>query len=126
MTITLYPTGYPPLQLDPDQTWENTQMLAGDKRGVRVTLYKSGDYLRLAVEYVSQWGLERNYLRVSKSRLSLEEVAADGREMAQSILPPGAGFPATPAFETRQKKLAGTMETLTLHAMTVVLAQAAS
>lgn len=44
--------------------------------------------------------------------------------MAPHMLPPGAGFPAVPSYETRQAKLAGLIETLTLYALSQALQQA--
>ena len=124
MNITIQPTGYPVVTFEADSVHEATEMLDGDKRGVRVTIYQRRKFVSAAVVYLSTWGNERPFTRVTKTHTKLEDLAAEVREMAKSTLPPGAGFPATPSFETRQAKLAGMMETLTLTALSRALEQA--
>jgi hypothetical protein len=124
MKHTIQATGHTPQTIDSDDTFAATEMLEGDKRGVDLRLYRlTADEWLCKVTYLTTWGTERDFTRITHAG-SLEEVADSVRSMAKSILPPGAGFPATPQFETRQAKLAGMMETLTLTALSKVLAQA--
>ena len=125
MMIKLQATGYAPVgYIVKDECFSSTQMLEGDKRGVGLRMWETSQGFRWVVElsYITSWGTERTFVRVSDA--SSAEFAAEWvRTASKSILPPGAGFPATPAFETRQSKLAGMMETLTLVALSDVLGQ---
>jgi hypothetical protein len=125
MKHTIQATGHTPQTIDAAQKYEHTEMLEGDKRGVRFVLFRleEVDGWIGKVTYETTWGTERPFTRIVHGD-TLEEVADSVRNLAKSILPPGAGFPATPQFETRQAKLAGMMETLTLTALSKVLAQA--
>lgn len=123
MRIKLQATGQGPFSIDVVSAYHSTEMLEGDKRGVHVSLFKAPDELWVGVvTYITAWGTERGTVWITRTA-PLWEVAAMIREHAKVILPPGAGYPATPAFETRQAKLAGMMETLTLAALTKVLAE---
>lgn len=124
MKHTIQATGHTPKTIDAADMYEHTEMLDGDKRGVRLVLFRIEAEWLGKVEYLTSWGTERNFTRITPLG-TLEEVADSVRNFAKTILPPGAGFPATPQFETRQAKLAGMMETLTLTALSKVLADAA-
>lgn len=124
-TITIQATGHPPFSFDGVELATQCEMLEGDKRGVELHLCrddKEGDIV-IVLTYVTTWGDERPVTRVMRAD-SLEAAAEWVRGQAPRILPPGAGFPATPSYETRQAKLAGLMETLTLHALSQALVQA--
>lgn len=124
MKTKIQPTGFAPYEIEYDKHITATEMLPDDKRGIRIDVYGNGERLQAAVlTYLTQWGTEREFVY----RFSFGTYSGSWddwvREMAKRILPPGAGYPATPQFETRQAKLAGMMETLTLVALTKVLAQ---
>ena len=138
MKIKLQATGYAPFEVEPSKTYSATEMLEGDKRGVRLTVLKVGSVWIAEVSYLTTWGSERPFSWVL-TRDTLAEhdqgyilnvgrvggsIATSIRGLAKSILPPGAGFPATPPFETRQAKLNGSLETATLTALSTILAVA--
>lgn len=127
MKTTIKPTGYAPIEIDHIRSFTATQMLEGDKRGVSVTLYEltPGTWAG-EVCYLSTWGNERNFTTYVQPVFdtSLTVLAENLRTKSKDMLPPGAGFPATPSFETRQAKLKGMLETLTLVALSDVLEQA--
>lgn len=128
MKHIIQPTGYRPIDFEvKGEPYRSLQLLEGDKRGVELSLYETeaGDGGRwLAVlRYVTTWGTEREFTRIYQSD-DLDELAEQVRHAAKSVLPPGAGFPATPQYETRQAKLSGMLETLTLTALSEVLAAA--
>ncbi len=130
MRTTLQGTGYEPMTFDYTHRHTSTQMLDGDKRGVRLTFYDLRDdqgvlrYRRAELVYLTTWPTEREFTRLYAQN-HLNAVVDTIRSDAKSVLPPGAGYPATPQFETRQAKLAGMLETATLVALSDVLKQAA-
>lgn len=126
--ITLQATGFPPTTVEATELARHREMLGGDKRGVELAVYRlhhDGSLLAVLV-YVTSWGQERTFTRLRSIPPNLTDqhsALADWvRQQAPDILPPGAGFPITPAYETRQAKLRGLMETLTLDCLTKVLA----
>ncbi len=123
--IKLQATGDAPVIIDALRSFTSTQMLEGDKRGVRVTLHQTNaDKWFADISYLTTWGSERPFTWVDCE--TLEVVSARIRiRYSKNMLPPGAGFPATPQYETRQAKLAGMLETITLVALSDVLAQIA-
>lgn len=126
MIIKLQSTGFSPVGYVVDGPCiESIQMLDGDKRGVRLRLWRTskGDRRVCELTYLTSWGTEREFIWV-RDFDTLEQLSEWVRGASKSILPNGAGFPATPQYETRQSKLAGMMETLTLVALSDVLAQA--
>lgn len=124
-TIKLQATGYSPVgYVVLGHCFESIQMLEGDKRGVRLRLWTTtGGTFVAELTYLTSWGTEREFTWVDV-RNDLVKTADWVRARGAAILPPGAGFPATPQYETRQSKLGGMMETLTLVALSDVLAQA--
>jgi hypothetical protein len=123
MKVTMQHTGYAPVEFDALAVFTVEKQLGGDKRGVRITAVQVGMIgWRVEVAYLSTWGIEQNYFRCSGIN-PLSNCAEWVRNLAPNLLPPGAGFPATPQYETRQRKLAGMLETATLVALSDVLAQ---
>lgn len=122
MIVTLQATGHSPFQITAARSFGRSEYLEGDRRGVSVELFDVTYSWVAVVHYLTTWGTERPFTWVSQAA-DLNSVAAWVREVAAAILPPGAGFPATPQFETRQAKLAGMMQTLTLTALGDVLRQ---
>jgi hypothetical protein len=122
MNITIQPTGHMPQVIATDKAYNSTQMLEGDKRGVQLQMgmEEEGGWFA-AITYITSWGTERTFVRLEHGAIGV--VCDWVRAAAKIILPPGAGFPATPQFETRQSKLAGMLETLTLVALSEVLAE---
>ena len=111
-----------PIDIEPDQTWSATEMLQGDRRGVRVTVHAVENCYYIVLDYLTTWGIERPYTWVIRWTPQAEHGPWEYvRRQATSMLPPGAGFPATPQYETRQHKLQGMLETLTLTALSRVL-----
>lgn len=122
-TITIQATGHPPVTFEGVELAHEREMLEGDKRGVQLDLYRHDDgKIVAALTYLTTWGDERPVTRVIDG-LNMGDVVERIRGMAMYMLPPGAGFPATQSYETRQAKLAGLMETLTLHALSQALAK---
>ncbi|MCV2356547.1 hypothetical protein LNV09_20595 [Paucibacter sp. B2R-40] len=123
MKTTVQATGYSPFTVEAEALYSDTQMLPEDKRGVTLRLFREADEKWIAVlTYISSWGMERDFTRIYEG-YSLEEISEDLRAASKSILPPGAGFPASPQYDTRQAKLAGLMEVLTLVCLSNVLAE---
>jgi hypothetical protein len=119
---TFQATGFAPFTIViKDDPYCAEEFLEGDKRGVSVELFEDAhNGWWAALDYHTTWGTERPFTRISE-RGTLEEVSDWVRTQSKTVLPPGAGFPATPSFETRQSKLTGMMETLTLVALSRVL-----
>ena len=120
MKVTLQATGYAPVTIDVmGEARVSTQMLPGDKRGVRLSLWelKDGNCV-VEVTYLTSWEIERPFTRLFDGG-NVEVI----HEAAKNILPPGAGYPAMPQYESRQLKLLGMLETLTLVALSEVLAE---
>ncbi len=128
MNIIIQPTGYGPLQFEVrGAAFYSHQQIEGEKRGVSLSLWDAVDADALWVaklKYLTNWGSERSFTRFYSTRTP-ESMGKLIREAAKTMLPPGAGFPATPQYESRQAKLGGVMETLTLIALSDVLRQAA-
>jgi hypothetical protein len=121
MKVTLHHTGYEPVDVEALAVFQVEEMMPGDKRGVRITAVQVGPLQwRFELAYLTSWGVEQNFYRRSGAD-TLHDGAQWVREHAPKLLPPGAGFPATPQYETRQRKLEGMMETLTLVALTELL-----
>lgn len=127
--ITLQQTGYPPVMIMARMLADFQDMLPGDKRGVRLAFYEAQDgSLWAELKYLTTWAIERPRTALSRAEptdraVQLEELSAWAREQSKTVMPAGAGYPATASFETRQTKLKGMMETLVLHCLTEVLAQ---
>ena len=133
MKVMLQATGFGPTKLTARHVYKSKQMLAGDKRGVEITLCEGctndddddswPSLMWVAdVTYLTSWGSELQFTRVSWAD-DLPTIEDGIREDAKTMLPPGAGYPAMPQFETRQAKLQGMLETLTLVALSDVLRQ---
>lgn len=120
--VTVQATGYAPVTFEGVELAHAREMLEGDKRGVQLDLYRKSDGIVALLTYVTSWGDERPVSQLCTGN-DLDEVAAWVRKQSWHILPPGAGFPATSSYETRQAKLEGLMTTLTLHALTEALKQ---
>jgi hypothetical protein len=121
MTITIQPTGYPPVQLEPLYWASSTQVIG--RRVVTVELMRlTGTIWGIFLSYISKWPDERDYRQLLRGDILV--VTELARMAAKSMLPPGAGYPATPDFADRQRKLVGQLEQVTLAALTEVLAQA--
>lgn len=122
MKTTVQATGYSPITVEAEVLYSDTQMLPEDKRGVTLRLFREANENWVAVlTYVTAWGMERDFTRIYNG-FSLEEISEHLRLASKSILPPGAGFPASSQFDSRQAKLAGLMEVLTLVCLSNVLA----
>lgn len=124
--MKLQATGYSPIDIHEKLVVTDTQMLDGDKRGVRVVLIDTGCGGWVGVlDYITSWPTERPFTRITSffTPASLLDVSEVLREWSKSVLPPGAGYPATPQFETRQSKLQGMLEVATLTALSNCLAQ---
>lgn len=123
MNITLQATGQSPQNICYTQSITSTQMLMGDKRGVRLTVYlvEGENYWFPELTYITSWGSEREFVRhwvwVGMGDTWHHWV----RRQSKNMLPPGAGFPATPQYDTRQSKLNGMLEVATLEALGAVL-----
>ena len=128
MNVIISPTGYGPVMIGAvSHAYYTVQMLQGDKRGVSLSLWEVIEDQGYSAElkYLTTWGSEREFCWL------IEAPNLDGpggidkmiREAAKTMLPPGAGYPAMPQFETRQAKLQGMLETLTLVALSDVLRQ---
>ena len=120
MKTILQATGRSPVEIEYIHYVFHIEMT--DKRGVAILLYQlvDGSWVSV-VKYLTNWGTERPFTYLLKG--NLETVAEAVRNIAGSILPPGAGYPAMPQYETRQAKLQGMLETLTLVALSDVLRQ---
>lgn len=123
--ITLYPTGYPPVELEEGDEWAYDLQLG--KRRVRVVLYETPAILTpsvftLAMSYISDWEEEQDNVIVLRSD-NILDLCALARAEADLLLPPGAGYPATAEYEARQSKLQGQIAHAALTALTECLAQ---
>lgn len=117
MKVTLQATGRYPVVIEYSRAHTSEQRL--EKRAVRVTAYAYTDTPQehcYCVEYLTEWPQERNFCWVVNDERQV-------RVLAQDMLPPGAGYPATEQFLARQQKLRGSLETITLTALSDVLKQ---
>ena len=120
MKTILQATGRSPVEIEYTHCFYHLEMIGN--RGVEIWLYQLvNGYWVSAVKYLTNWGTERPFTYLLQG--NLETVAEAVRNIAGSILPPGAGYPAMPQYETRQAKLQGMLETLTLVALSDVLRQ---
>lgn len=121
--MKLQATGYLPIEINPQAAWSAKLMMDGEKRGIGVAVFKLDDRWVGLVEYGTSWPTERPYSWVLEAP-TLTKLGEDIRALAPTVLPPGAGFPAAPQFDARQRKLVESLQTLTLVVLTDVLAQA--
>jgi len=126
--VKLQATGHLPQSFEGRELACHEDKLPGDKRGVRIAIYQGyGTDLWCEVRYQTLWGTERPCTYVESwggpHPLSdkLTNLSVWVRNLAPRIMPPGSGYPAGPQFADRQAKLAGMMETLTLHVLTECL-----
>ncbi len=130
MKTTLQATGHAPRGVEYDGHWHSIQMLVGDKRGVAIDVYHGTNCWWAVLSYLTSWPSERSVVRTfhSPELVGATFLGIDGllREAAKTMLPPGAGYPAMPQYESRQAKLAGMLEVATLTALSEVLAAMAS
>ena len=130
MKKTLQETGYVPVEIEYTRSIQSTMMLDGDKRGVELTVFllENGGWAG-RLTYITNWGSEQPFTqlfdsdRLSGAGFMVPPLDSMLRDAAKRVLPPGAGYPAMPQFETRQAKLQGMLETLTLVALSDVLRQ---
>lgn len=119
-------TGYAPIAVEYDGVWCGQQMLQGDRRGVGISVYRAGTQGQWwgVLHYLTTWPSERRFTRVFAG-LEADDIADHLRKAAKTVLPPGAGYPAMPQYESRQAKLEGMLEVATLTALGEVLADIA-
>lgn len=119
MKFTLQATGHAPVEIEASCLFSATEHL--EKRGVSVELFQVFHGYVAAIHYLTTWGLERPFTRLFGPE-QLNDIASIIRTAAKDVLPPGAGYPATPSYETRQAKLKGQLEVLTLVCLSRILA----
>ena len=125
-TVIIQPTGYGPIGIEVTRdAYHSQQRLEGDKRGIKLSIWprKDGGWVAELV-YDTSWPTERQFTRYFHAA-DLDVLGAMLRDAAKTVLPPGAGYPAMPQFETRQAKLAGMLEVAVLTALSEVLSMAA-
>ena len=124
-TIELEATGFPVEWVVGRQlAWKREDLDA--KRGIIMRVIESQDHEYIAaVTYATNWDQERPFTWVMRSH-DMHELGGLVRARAKDVLPPGAGYPATPQYADRQRKLREQLETLTLVALSDCLRQANS
>ena len=122
MNVIISPTGYGPITFEAkrDAAYARQDL---ERRSVSISIWESvDDWWYAELKYLTTWEIERNFTRLFVHP-SLSRACVSIREAAKTMFPPGAGYPAMPQFETRQAKLQGMLETLTLVALSEVLRQ---
>lgn len=127
--ITLNPTGFPLIPMQAILLGASRQAIEARqnpalRRGANVELYRREDgRLFASVTYESTRRNERCYTWVVEAD-SLDALAAQVRERARDLLPPGAGFPADAQYIDKQDKLRDELQAVALDALTFALSQA--
>jgi hypothetical protein len=121
--IHLQETGFAPFYATGSELARRSEVLDGNKRGILLAIYRTTDGELLGeLTYTTDWKQERPFTRVMRAA-SLDELGQAIRLAAKTILPPGAGYPATDDYRERQAKLMGQLEVLTLSALSECLRQ---
>lgn len=123
-TTTLQTTGHPPVSVITINTYAAQDTL--DRRTVMLGVYvdEPGNYwYQLALH--TDWVDERISTYIGGPFINdkdhIELMVAAIHFDAALILPPGAGYPATPEFDARQSKLKGQLYWLALSCLSRVL-----
>lgn len=119
-------TGYPPETIRYTHSATATRVLY-DKRTVSVRVFDRRLGYSAEIRYQTEWRKEVPWVWLFHAR-NVEDLAKRVREKAESIdgfLPPGAGYPSTPSYEARQRKLIGAVNSHVLTCLTESLAQVA-
>lgn len=122
--VTIQATGNMPINFRSTKQFSAADTI--DKREVKLDVYMdTEDYWWYRVALESCWKDERLNSMVggpfTGSRDDVELMVCAIHFDSESILPPGAGYPATPDYESRQEKLNSQMYWLSLSCLSKVL-----
>ena len=123
--MTVYPTGYPPIDLGEVTTYHSTTMQVGPKRFVMVALHENSRGVTAVMTLQSDWDDERNHCIVPFANIkdaNMREACDTFHEAAPLLLPPGAGYPGTDEYALRQTKLRGQVQHAAITGLTECLA----
>lgn len=125
-TIAIQATGLMPIGLTPQSEFKAEDSL--DKRTVSLDLYLDTMHCWwYKLTLLSDWDDERTHTMIGGPFIDdkdhLELMVSAIHHDAALILPPGAGYPATPEYDARQVKLKGQLYWVTLSCLSSILSK---